>query len=142
MQIRFAVAAAVPARAGDVLSVFLVAGAAELGAEPRIKVWDAVRSSKNRPAFSPVVFNETARSWSMTEYQAVGKDSRSPGQAMAYTHTPDPALAVDRVVRGTVVETALVHDMTYNHHDTMVVLEVIEQRALAAGEAWMPTRAV
>ncbi|MGV9801415.1 hypothetical protein ACWDTP_25555 [Mycobacterium sp. NPDC003449] len=134
MVLTLSVAAAVHARAGDVVSVFFVGESSHRDGAARF----LFKRGPGNAAQSPLLFNETAGAWFMTEYHAVGPASRMPGQAKLYTRTPDPSLPVNRVVRGQIVETFMVQDMTYNHLDTVVTLEVVEDRAIPPGETWLP----
>lgn len=139
MPVTFAIAAAVHARAGDVVSVFVVNGA-PLRRPDRFASLRSVFSSSAAAAHSPLLFNETAHAWFMTGHHAEKPASRAPGQALLYTRTPDPDLAVTQIVRGRVVETFQVQDMTYNHIDTMVTVDVLEERTISPGEPWLPHR--
>lgn len=139
MSTRFSVASAVHARAGDILSVFLVAGSPPLGSVQPSRARAILKSTVQGSTPSPVVFNETAHAWAMTDAQALGGGARAVGQAIPYRQTPDPGLPIARVVRGTVLETALVQDKTYGRLDTVIVLEVFDDRELAPQQPWIPT---
>lgn len=140
MPVTFAIAAAVHARAGDVVSIFIVNGAAPRRADRFASLRSALSSGAAPAASSPLLFNETARAWFMTEYHAEKPAARAPGQALLYTRTPEPDLPVTQIVRGRVDETFQVQDMTYGHVDTIVTIDVIEERAIAPGDPWLPQR--
>lgn len=137
MTLSVAIAVAVHARPGDIVQIFWLRGAPELRGEKGS--WRSVFSQQMRAANSPMLYNETARTWHITEYQAPHSDSRAPGEARSYPLTPDPQLPVTRLVRGTVIQTLIAHDTTDGHHDTMVTVEVIEDRVPSAGESWLPS---
>lgn len=139
MPVTIAIAAAVHARAGDIVSIFVLYGAPPRRPE-RFANLRSVFSGAAAAANSPLLFNETARAWFMTDHHAEKPSSRAPGQALLYTRTPEPELPVTQIVRGRVVETFQVQDMTYNHIDTMVTVDVLEERTISPGEPWLPHR--
>lgn len=131
MQRTFAIGAAVFARAGDVVWIFTVGAPRSGGLLGKL-------SSGGAAARSPLLFNETSHAWFMTDAHAIGGGSRVNGSTIAYDQAPDPGLAVHHITRGTVLRTAQVHEMGYHGIDTAVTIEVIEERAVAAGEPWQP----
>lgn len=134
----FAAACAAHARAGDLISVFLLDPTSSSRGVVGAMRKALMASSSNLP--SPIVYNETAKAWFMHHANAAGPGTRGPGEATLYTATPDPTLPVTRVVRGTVLESTTVQDTGYNHHDTLLTLEILDDRALMPGDRWLPPR--
>jgi hypothetical protein len=133
MQMTIAVAAAVSGRPGDVLHVFVV------GVPAGTKV--ARNPGGHEAPRSPFVWNATARAWFLTDSQAIGDLSRRAGSVRSYSDAPRADLAVERVITGSLVMTAQVSDMTYGRVDTMVTLEVTDDRPVAPGQHWYPRAA-
>ena len=137
MTVTVPVAAAVFARAGDIVSIFFVDDSAGRRGSGFSALRGILASGSGRAANSPLVFNETAGGWFMTDAHTIRPTVRAPGQALAYSAAPDPRLPVTRVLRGRVVGTAQVQDMTFNYLDTLVTVEVFTDRPIAPGENWL-----
>lgn len=134
MAVTFAIAVAVHARAGDVVSVFLPSDPVRFS-----RLQSVLMKSSSNADKTPFLYNETAAAWFMTDAYAVGPGGRLSGQATQYTLAPNPDVAVARVVRGRVLQTAVVQDTAFGHPDTLVTVEVFEDRELTPGEAWFPS---
>lgn len=133
MAVTFAIAVAVHARAGDVVSVFFPAATVRFSG-----LRSALMKSHGTAEKSPFLYNETAAAWFMTDECAIGPGGRLSGQATRYTQAPNPDVAVARIVRGHVLQTAVVQDTAFGHPDTLVTVEVFEDVEIAPGEAWFP----